>query len=143
MTNSTAAQQLLTQFINGYNARDMQTTLGLFKEDFSGWGSAKDEYWLGKSAMETQLARDWSQAEFGEIIVNFFAPNSNDNWAAADCSVKLVVSGQALYVEHLRGSIVADNTEGEWKIAHFHTSFPDARNEDGSSFPSISSTCFE
>lgn len=143
MSDTKHAQQLLNKFIEGYNSRNMEFTLSLFKDDFTGWGSAKDEYFEGKTAMETQLHRDWSQSEFGEITVNFFAPNNNDNWAAADCSVKLIVAGQEMFVEHLRGSIFADNSDGEWKIAHFHSSFPDYRNEEGNSFPSISYTCPE
>lgn len=131
-----SAKQLLNQFCHGYKNRDLTYLLSLFTQNATMWGSGLDEYRVGLTQIKEQLERDWSQSEQGEIEIISYTPDSNDSlWTAALCTAKVTIDGKQHMFEHLRGTIILENENGNWKIAHMHASFPDFRNAENGSFP--------
>lgn len=130
------ANEVFKQFCNGYNNRDLPCLLNLFSKNINLWGSGLDEYRIGLKQVEEQLKREWSQSEKGEIeIVSFVTTAIDVLWAAAICQAKITINGKEHIFEHLRGTIVIENENGNWKISHMHASFPDYRNAENASFP--------
>ncbi|STX50194.1 Uncharacterised protein [Legionella busanensis] len=130
------AQHLFEQFCEGYAMRDLSFTLSLFTKEANVWGSGLDEYRVGSKEIEEQLTRDWSQSESSKIEVVRFVPTpDNALWAAAVCNARIIVANKNYLFEHLRGTLIIEQDEGIWKIAHMHASFPDYRNVENNSFP--------
>lgn len=114
----------------------MQGALQLFTVNSNQWGTAEDEYLKGINDIQKQLERDWGQSEKSEIHIQSFVEFPLDaNWAAAVCQVRITTGGKEHIFDHLRGTIIIERENDIWKIAHMHASFPDYRNEAGSSFP--------
>lgn len=136
MPEKTVAEQLFQQFCAGYNNRDLNALLKLFTKNINMWGSGLDEYRVGLKQVEEQLRRDWSQSEKSEIEAVSFVPTPRDAlWLAVICNAKITLAGKEHLFPHLRGTLILEKEEGSWKIAHMHTSFPDYRNAENSSFP--------
>ena len=136
MPEKKPAEEIFKQFCERYQHRDLQGLLALFTQNTNMWGSGLDEYRCGIREVEEQLKRDWMQAEQGEIEVVAFVPSPQDAlWAAAVCNVRLTIQAEEHFFEHFRGTIVIENENGSWKIAHMHASFPDYRNAENGSFP--------
>jgi hypothetical protein len=130
------AENLLTEFCQGYAKRDLPFLLGLFTKNTNVWGSGVDEYRVGHLQLTEQLNRDWSQSDTGSIhIIRWVPSNDNANWAAAVCQARITVAGEEHIFDDLRGTIIIEKEHGCWKIAHMHASFPDYRNPDNASFP--------
>jgi ketosteroid isomerase-like protein len=130
------AEQLFTQFCEGYKKRDLPFILSLCTKDSNMWGSGLDEYRKGSQEITMQLQRDWSQSEHSEIEIVQFTPTAQDGtWTAAICNAHVVIDGTKHTFQHLRGTLIAEKEEGIWKIAHTHCSFPDYRNAENDSFP--------
>lgn len=130
------AEKLLRQFCEGYKKRDLPFLLSLFTQNANLWGSGLDEYREGLKDIETQLLRDWSQSEQGEIeIIHFIPAPQKAPWAAAMCKAHITIDGTNHTFEHLRGTLIAEEENGVWKISHTHCSFPDYRNAKNGSFP--------
>ncbi|WP_419419934.1 nuclear transport factor 2 family protein [Legionella sp. D16C41] len=130
------AKNLFEQFCAGYEKRDLPSTLSLFTKNANVWGSGIDEYRVGLKEIEEQLQRDWSQSDESRIeIVRFIVSPDDALWAAAICNAHLKIAGQDYVFDHLRGTIIIEQDEGNWKIAHMHASFPDYRNAENNSFP--------
>lgn len=131
------AEQLFKQVCEGYKKRDLDFLLNLFSKNINLWGSGLDEYRVGLKQLEEQLKRDWTQSEKGEIAVISFVPTPpHALWAAAICQAKITIAGKEYIFEHLRGTIIIEQEDRLWKIAHMHASFPDYRNAENASFPS-------
>jgi hypothetical protein len=132
------AEQILIQFCKGYEKRDLASLLKLCTQNINVWGTGLDEYRVGLKEVEEQFKRDWSQSDKGEIEIVSFVPAPTDaNWAAAICNAKLTIDGQEHLFEHLRGTIIVEKENDQWKISHFHSSFPDYRNAENASFPAV------
>lgn len=130
------AEQIFNRFCEGYKNRDLASLLNLFSKDINMWGSGLDEYRVGLKQSEEQLKRDWSQSEKAEIEIVSFVPTPADAlWMAAICNAKITIDGQEHVFEQLRGTLIVQKENGEWKISHMHASFPDYRNAEGGSFP--------
>jgi len=130
------AENLFMQFCQAYKARDLKAVLSLLTKNINMWGSGLDECRSGLKEAEIQFKRDWSQSEKAAIEVLSFVPtDQNALWAAALCKARLRINGQDHVVENLRGTLVIEKEDGQWKIAHMHASFPDERNSENSSFP--------
>lgn len=130
------AEQLFNKFCQGYKNRDLAALLKLFTKNINMWGTGLDEYRVGLKQVEEQLKRDWSQSEKSEIEVVSFVPTSNEFlWVGAICNAKITVDGREHIFEHLRGTLIVEEENGEWKISHMHASFPDYRNAENGSFP--------
>ena len=129
-------KHLLTQFCQAYNQRNLPAALALFHPEATLWGSGLDEYRTGLKEIEMQLQRDWQQSEAGEIEIISFAPTKEASlWAAVIARAKITIEGRVFVFENLRGTVCIEQTAGAWKIAHFHSSFPDMRNPENHSFP--------
>lgn len=132
------AERLFKTFCEGYKARDLSGLLNLFTKNTNMWGSGLDEYRVGLRQVKEQLERDWGQSDASEIRIISFVPTGMDAlWAAAICEAKITIDGKEHIFEHLRGTILIEQEESVWKIAHMHASFPDYRNAEGTSFPSL------
>ena len=132
----TIAEKLLEQFCDGYKRRDLEFLLSLFTQDITSWGTAPDEYIQGLEQMKRHLQRDWEQSEKSEIRIISFVPSTYEApWAAAFCQAVVTIDGQEHIFDQLRGTIVIEQEDGVWKIAHTHASFPDFRGVEDSSFP--------
>jgi hypothetical protein len=130
------AEQLFRKFCEGYKKRDLPGLLQLFTRNTNMWGTGADEYRVGIKQVEEQLKRDWSQSEKGEIEPVSFIPAPADAlWSAAVCTGRVTVNGEQHVLTDLRGTIIIENEDGEWKISHMHASFPDFRNPENGSFP--------
>jgi hypothetical protein len=130
------AQQILLKFCEGYKKRDLAGLLKLFTKNTNMWGTGLDEYRVGLKQVEEQFKRDWKQSEKGEIELVSFVPAADDAfWAAAIFTGKVTVNGEQHIFKDLRGTIIIENDDGEWKISHMHSSFPDFRNPENGSFP--------
>ena len=130
------AEKLFRQFCEGYQKRDLTGLLKLFTKKTNMWGTGADEYRVGLKDVEEQLKRDWSQSDSGEILIQSFVPTPADSlWVAAVCTGKIRVKGEEFVFTDLRGTIVIELEDGEWKISHMHASFPDFRNPENGSFP--------
>ena len=133
---ATIPEHMLMQFCGGYKKRDLPSLLCLFTKKATLWGTGIDEYREGLYQIEEQILRDWQQSDSGEIrVVSFASTPQNALWTAAMCETMIVVAGKTYYFEDLRGTIIAEQEEGSWKIAHMHSSFPDYRNPEDNSFP--------
>tara|TARA_B100000949_G_C13843721_1_gene269727 strand:- start:5 stop:430 length:426 start_codon:yes stop_codon:yes gene_type:complete len=131
------AKELLQQFCDFYKERNLDGILSLLSTDVNMWGTGIDECRKGLDECKSQLLRDWSQSEYGQIIIDSFANFEDDAcWAAAICHAIVKINGTEHKFEHLRGTITIKNENGHWKIRHMHSSFPDYRNNEASSFPS-------
>lgn len=132
------AEYIFNQFCEKYKNRDLGSLLKLFTKDINLWGSGIDEYRVGLKQVEEQLKRDWSQSDKTIIeVISFVSAPSNALWAAAVCNAKVTIAGKEHIFEHLRGTIILEKEEGVWKIAHMHASFPDYRNAENHSFPTL------
>ena len=132
------AYQLLEQYCDGYNRRDLTFLSSLFTQECNVWGSGPDEYRVGINALEMQHQRDWAQSEKGEIqIVSYISPPDDAPWAAMIGRAIITIGGVVHQFDHLRGTITLAQENGLWKIAHMHASFPDFRNAPGGSFPQV------
>lgn len=137
VVDTTVAQQLLIDFCEAYNRRDLATLLSMFCRDAEIWGTAEDEYRQGVKAIEAQFLRDWAQSQAGEINIDKLGPGdqNTDAWASAICHTRLTIDRQQHVFYHLRGSIGVRREQGRMKIAFMHCSFPDYRNPEANSFP--------
>jgi len=135
--NPPYATNLLDQFCTAYNTRDLNGALQLFTQNANLWGTGIDEYRKGISEIETQLKRDWSQSEKGEIKLasEIISSPEDPSWAAAVYNATIYINGEPHTFDHLRATIAIAQEQGEWKIAHMHASFPDAQQPEGNSFP--------
>jgi ketosteroid isomerase-like protein len=133
------AEEMLLQFCNAYNKRDLEATLKLFTQNSTIWGTGKDEYVVGVAALKDQLKREWSQAEKSEIqLASHLISGQEDSlWAAGIFTTSITVDGITNNFHELRGTIILAKEDGKWKIAHMHSSFPDIRQHDGESFPDL------
>jgi len=130
------AELIFKRFCESYNQRDLKRLLNLFTSNTNMWGTGLDEYRVGLQQVETQLQRDWEQAEKSEIEVVSFIPASDDlTFAAAICQARITINHAQHIFEHLRVTINIEKEQGLWKIAHMHASFPDYRNNIDGSFP--------
>ncbi|HQS83554.1 MAG: hypothetical protein B7Y25_01935 [Alphaproteobacteria bacterium 16-39-46] len=131
------ARHVLLEFCKNYSERNLEKNLSLFSEKAHLWGTGVDENRVGLKEIEAQLKRDWSQSESGKLdLVSWVEPISEtDLWAAAVCRATVVMGGIPHVFENLRGTIMVEKEEGDWKIVHMHASFPDARQPAGDSFP--------
>ncbi len=130
------AEQFFFHFCEAYGARSLATMLELFTPNATLIGTVCDEHRIGLKEIEAQLQRDWSQSEQGAIVIaSFFPSPSSGLWASALCHTTIIIDGQSHHFENLRGSIVIEEVEKDWKIAHMHASFPDLRSPKGYSFP--------
>lgn len=129
------AEQLFRQFCDAYKHRDLSSLLNLCSKQINMWGTGLDEYRVGLKQVEEQLKRDWRQSEKSEMEIISFVPTEHDFWAAAICKAKMTIAGHDYIFDHLRGTLVVENENGEWKITHMHASFPDYRNAEQGSFP--------
>lgn len=100
------------------------------------WGTGIDEYRHGLAQIEEQVKRDWSQSDSCEIMIDQVVDGPKHSaWAAAVCNTNIVVNGIKHHFEDLRVTLVSEQEDGVWKIAHSHASFPDLRNPEDNSFP--------
>lgn len=130
------AEQLIIRFCEAYQSRDMSKILALFTENTHMWGTGIDESRIGLKEIEQQLLRDWAQSEKGQIEVVSFIPSPDDQpWVAVVTKANLTVDGEQYTFDNLRGSIFIAQEDNTWKISHMHSSFPDMRNGQDSSFP--------
>lgn len=129
---------LLEKYCEAVKQRDLALVLSLFTKDCHMWGTALDEYRVGLKAIETQHIRDWSQSEKSEIHIVSLLPMPEDAlFSAAICKGVVLMNGIEHVFENLRGTIGIAKEAGLWKIAHMHASFPDFRNQENQSFPSV------
>ncbi len=130
------AVQILEQFCYAYNGRNITALLKLFTKDCNVWGTGIDEYRVGLKALEEQMQRDWSQSDKAEVHIVSLVPSSKDaTWAAGVCKALVTIEGKEHVFNDFRGTIVIHKENGDWKISHMHTSFPDYRHGAGESFP--------
>lgn len=138
LLEKTKAAELLEQYCEAYKKRDLPLILKLFTKDCNIWGTAIDEYRTGLKELAIQHQRDWDQSDKGEIkIVNWVSTPPDALFAAAVCQAIITIEGKENIFEHLRGTIAIQKEEGIWKISHMHASFPDFRNVENGSFPSL------
>lgn len=133
------AVTLFKKFCEHYNNRNLEGLLSLFCRDHEtlSIGTGVDEWLSGLDGIKKQVLRDWSQSEKSRIIPasTFHFSETPTCWTAADCGAEVTIQGQTLSLSHLRGSLVAIQEKGEWKISLMHASFPAANQAEGSSFP--------
>lgn len=138
MPEKKLTEQAFNQFCEGYKKRDLPFLLNCMTKNINMWGSGLDEYRVGLKQVEEQLKRDWSQSEKGEIeVVSFVQTPTAALWTAAICNAIVTIDGKQHVFEHLRGTIVIEKEDGVWKISHMHASFPDYRNAEHRSFPTV------
>lgn len=126
---------MLIKFCEYYKKRDLMI-LELFTTNIVLWGTGMDEYFVGLKEVEKQLKREWQQAEKGEIeIISFVPAPSHANWVAAICKAIITIESKIYIFENLRGTIILEKENNNWKIGHLHASFPDYRNPSGNPFP--------
>jgi ketosteroid isomerase-like protein len=132
------SEQLLENFCVEYKNRDLSAVLHLFTQNASMIGTVVDEYHVGLKEIRAQLQRDWQQSEQGEIMIASFMPTHEQAlWTTALCNTTITMDNQACYFENLRISIMIEQENHIWKIAHMHASFPDLRSPKGHSFPKL------
>ena len=101
-------------------------------------GTASDEKRIGQAEIKTQLQRDFSQSESGEIqIISFLPTPEQALWTTAICNTTITINSTSHVFENLRCTIMIAEENQYFKIAHMHASFPDIRSPQGSSFPII------
>jgi ketosteroid isomerase-like protein len=136
LVTKSPAQEIFESFCEYYNNRKLDEILDLFACNTKVWGTAEDEYIVGQESLKKQLERDWRQSEKSEIHIKSFVPAvDNAIWAAAICQAKITLHDTEYIFDHLRGTIIIAKEEDMWRISHMHSSFPDYRNVEGSSFP--------
>lgn len=135
-TEKSKAALILAQYCEAYGNRDAATIEKLFTEDCHLWGTAENEYCVGKRSAVDLIRLAWTQADKEAIHIHTWVPTPVDaNWAAAVCTAKITIAGQEHTFEHLRGSIIIRQENGDWKIAYMHCSFPDYRGQEGNTYP--------
>jgi ketosteroid isomerase-like protein len=127
---------IMLQFCEAYTNRDLDKLLSLFTQNATMFGTGVDEYRTGLKEIEEQVKRDWSQSEKGEVkLTSFLGPSGNSTWGSGEFTAKIQIDGKIHTFEPLRGTIILEQEDGTWKIAHMHASFPDYSQAEGASFP--------
>lgn len=131
------AGKLLNQYINLYNKRQLKPLLNLFSTHARTWGTASDEYVVGRNGIKRLLLRDWSQSETGKIrlITPVYCSKKNPTWAAARFDAIMTINGKPYHFHDLRADIVVAKEKNRWKIIFDHASFPNNVEAVGQSFP--------
>lgn len=130
------AKHLFETFCDTYNRRDLTALLSLFTKDADFWGTGEDEFLKGINQISEQMQRDWAQSEASEAFIDVFFPAPGFfNWTAAISRLKATINGKEHIWDNVRHTIVIEQEDGRWKIAHMHISVPDYRNKPESSFP--------
>lgn len=110
-----------------YKARDVQALLACFAPDPDVvlYGTGVDEKRTGPEQIRFQAERDWSQTESAELTFASCAASAAGNvaWAALEGAFKLRAAGETMNFP-VRASLVFEQREGRWLIAHAHFSSP-------------------
>jgi len=121
--------QALTYYLHTYfSERNLESTLQLFSEFCSGYGTGLDESYFNFEEMKTLYARDIQQAPDSidfqiynlktELLLN------NTGYSACQLNLQLHLAEQKLKLNHIRLSIFWTKKDQNWQVAHMHISFP-------------------
>jgi len=129
-----AAIQKMT---DAYKTRRLNDLMGCFAPDSDVvvYGTGVDEKRVGPEQIQSQVERDWSQADSIEMSFTSKSISAAGNvaWAAMDGAFNLRADGQDAAIP-ARVSFVLEKRDGKWLIVHSHFSTPAAGQEEGSSF---------
>jgi uncharacterized protein (TIGR02246 family) len=127
----------IAAFTDAYLDRDLDALMACFlpDDDVVMYGTGADEKRVGLEAMKAQALRDWEQSD--SVSMDFSAPAVSAAgavaWASMEGSFKVRAGGQEFGIP-ARLSLVLENRDGRWLIAHSHFSTPAAGQAEGSSF---------
>jgi ketosteroid isomerase-like protein len=133
-----AVKAVLAKVAEGYARRDLALLRAAFAPDpdVVMYGTGADEKRVGLAEIQTQVERDWSQAEFTAVTYGWTSVSAAGSvaWAATDATFNLKADGQAVTLP-VRITFVVEKRGGEWLIVQAHFSFPSAGQAEGESFP--------
>ncbi len=129
------SDELLHQFCEFYNQKNMSSLLNLFTKNATLVGTVIDEIHIGFEEIKTQMERDFSQASAQMHIVKFLPSGEQALYSAAICKARIIKDGQLEDFDDLRTSITVEREGNDFKISHMHASFPDSSSPAGYSFP--------
>lgn len=127
----------LETMTDAYARRDLDAVLSCFvpDDDLVLYGTGTDEKRVGREDVKAQVERDWSQSEstamhFGPVSISCAGPVA---WASTEGEFHVRAGGQEFRLP-ARVSLVFEDRDGRWLIAHGHFSTPMASQAEDSSF---------
>ncbi|MFI8294291.1 nuclear transport factor 2 family protein, partial [Streptomyces sp. NPDC085614] len=128
--NSDEIYNLCARFLHAYQERDLNTLRQIFilSEELTVLGTHEDLRFLGWSAFETSLARQFSAIEDTDIQIADFRSHVFAGGSAACAYVTTHyrgrVSGQDVHLHGLRLTLALEHHDHCWRIVQAHWSIP-------------------
>ncbi|WP_369199075.1 nuclear transport factor 2 family protein [Streptomyces djakartensis] len=128
--NSDEIYDLCTLFLHAYQERNLDTLRQMFNrsEELTVLGTHEDLCFLGWSAFETSLARQFSAIEDTDIQMTDFRSHVFAGGAAA-CAYATTnyrgrVSGQDIHLHGMRLTLTLERHDHFWRVVQAHWSIP-------------------
>ena len=132
-----AAHEILKQIVQAYFDKDLEGMMKLYMPDpdLVAIGAGRDEWVKGSEELKNGLNRDMTQADKIEIDFEDITVSSSGNvaWVSARMAMDVLVENKEITLFG-RLSLVLEERDNKWLIAHLHFSVPDEQ-EEGKSYP--------
>ncbi len=132
-----SVHEILKKISQAYFDKDLEGMMQLYVQDpdLVAIGADRDEWVKGSEDLRNGFNRDMTQAE--EIKVDFedvtVSSSGNVAWASGHMAMEVMVDDKEI-IMFGRLSLVLEQRDNKWLIAHLHFSVPDEQ-EEGKSYP--------
>lgn len=122
-----------------FSKRDLKSTLDIFSDSCSGYGTGLDEVSSSYQKLQELYTRDIEEvpSPINFQLIDLMSETFSDSSGYTACRVNLemFIAEHKVKFNQMRLSIFWVVSEKKWKIKHMHISFPTDLHEDGEAYP--------
>jgi len=133
-------QEIFKQIITTFNEQNIDEMVKFFTKDISICGTGRNHYMCNDQETRNKMIRFWQEDVKLDIrsqvlIQSFISEENNSTWQTAFCKMIVTTGDETRAFDNLRITMIFKEEDGETKVAHIHSSFPDYRIEEGTHYP--------